>query len=62
MSLLRALPRTTAPLCRARFFSNSPLVSRSVFEGTKDAIKAGHDAASQTLVKGIEVGGMFRQN
>lgn len=57
MSLLRAAPSRILPLTRTRVFSTSPFVSRSVVEGTKDALKAADRAVSDAAVKGIEKGG-----
>lgn len=57
MSLIKALPSRILPLTRARVFSTSPLVFRSVVEGTKDAVEAADRAVSNAAVKGIEKGG-----
>ena len=59
MSLLRAAPSRILPLTRARVFSTSPFVSRSVVEGTKDALKAADRVVSDAAVKGIEKGGIL---
>ena len=57
MSLLRTLPTRALTLFRTRPFSTSPYVSRSVVEGTKDAIDAVNGSVGKGLKKGIETGG-----
>ncbi len=57
MSFLKALPRKALPLTRSRVFSTSPFVSRSVVEGTQDALKAADRKLSKAAVKAIETGG-----
>lgn len=59
MSLLKALPRKALPLARTRMFTTSPFVSRSVVEGTTDALKAADRKLSDAAVKAIEKGGQF---
>lgn len=57
MSLLRVLPRKALPLARSRMFATSPFVSRSVVEGSKDALDAANRKLSEAAVKAIETGG-----
>lgn len=59
MSFIRTLSARALPLVRTSYFSTSPYVSRSVIEGTKDALEATNRTIANAAVKGIEKGGQL---
>lgn len=54
MSFLKSLPFKGLPLVRARVFSTSPFVSKSVVEGTKEALEAANRNAGKAAAQGID--------